>query len=86
MPDKPDYAALDAAILDLIRRDGGCSRHRLVSLLEDHQAEMLVAILGDKRNRAPEAEHNLIDRRLQALRKAGHIRYGQLDWTTREHD
>jgi len=81
MPDKPDYTALDAAILDLIRRGDGCSCHRLVDLLDSRYGELMAAALCDAQGRP--AEYRLVKRRLQALRKAGRIRYGQLDWTIR---
>lgn len=79
MPTKLDYSKLDAALLEVIRRSqpitfSGLYHGRILSLASE---------LAAQSNREAKEAHQridtwrMVDRRLQALRKAGRIKHSR---------
>lgn len=79
---KPDYTALDAAIIEAIR-----TGHFTLGLIEPVVADQVTAGLrGPKRN-LPDWE--VVSRRMTSLRRAGKIRYettGTKGWVLEKTD
>lgn len=69
---KPDYTAFDALLLDQIRH----GKTRLAQLSEHKPLlDMAKPFCAPRPGSYPQPEWRIIDRRLQALRKAGKIKY-----------
>lgn len=70
---KPDYAAFDAELLAQIN----AGRNKMM-LLDTHKPLLELALPFAAASKSP--EFRVIDRRLQALRKAGNIHYTGQVW------
>lgn len=80
---KPDYTAFDAELIRLIK-----AGRDTFTQLDGHQplAEMAKPFCLAKRGCYPQPEWRVIDRRLQALRKAGQIKHSAGKWHIVETD
>lgn len=74
---RPDYTAFDAQLLELIRKG-----RDTFTQLEGHKPliEMAKPFCIAVRSRYAQEQYRIIDRRLQALRKAGKIEYHSGKW------